>query len=174
MCLFPCEISFSLSPIHMKVIMLHQKLSFTLYFGFFFFKAKFLLNQLVQAISNKEWSLDSLISTYLWRQLILAVLWLCSEFTWLSMPRVSNIRKKSTAHRWGKGRVNMASGYTTRARPGPAKDYMYIQIVLQVDIKFTLSYWLYKTWNLCSASKHFGFIDELIAVVQCMCITFWL
>lgn len=140
----------------------------------FFFKAKFLLNQLVQVTSNKELSSNSLMSTwYLWRQLILAVLWLCSEFTWLSMPRVSNIRKKSTAHRWGKGRVNMASGYTTRARPGPAKDFMYIQIVLQVDIVYS-SYWCYETQNLCSASNsHFGFIDEHIAVVQCMCITFW-
>lgn len=42
-----------------------------------------------------------------------------NSFTWLSRPTVKSMRKNRTAHSWGRGSLETASGYTTKAIPGP-------------------------------------------------------
>ena len=42
-------------------------------------------------------------------------------FTWLSRPSVMSMKKKSMDQKGGPGRFVTASGYTTNARPAPAR-----------------------------------------------------
>lgn len=42
-----------------------------------------------------------------------------NKLTQLSKPSKNNIIKNKTAHKCGKGSIEIASGYVTKARPGP-------------------------------------------------------
>ena len=45
-------------------------------------------------------------------------------FTWLSSPRVINMKKNSIDHNGGPGKFVTASGYTTNAKPAPWNRYI--------------------------------------------------
>ena len=50
---------------------------------------------------------------YSWQKIMKRV------FTWLSSPRVINMKKNSIDHNGGPGKFVTASGYTTKAKPAP-------------------------------------------------------
>ena len=58
-------------------------------------------------------------------------LYICS--TWEPKPSVAIMMKKKIAHSWGTGIRDNASGYTTKAKPGPETAHTLVRQTHNTD-----------------------------------------
>lgn len=70
--------------------------------------------------------------------------------TWLSKPSVNNIKKKQIDQNGAPGIIANASGYTTKARPGPKTKTYILKTALKHTIPQSLATYINKHTRVSS------------------------